>query len=233
MKALASAAMVAFAGCQEKKVEYGYELRQTLDSKRGEVWAIAPAIDLSGQPDVDPILQADIAFQQLQTVRGLTVIPVNRVAEIYATLRIQKVQSAEQATLVCDLLGCDALIVPTVTAFDPYNPPKFGASLQMFRKPAGYARSEQVDPRALSRAATPEVSESLPTAPAFTQAVGMFDAANGSVREALLLYAQGRNDPIGPMGEKEYLASMDRYCGFVYHTLIGELLDRERQKRKA
>ncbi len=61
----------------------------------------------------------------------------------------------------------------------------------------------------------------------------MFDAANGSVREALLLYAQGRNDPLGPMGEKEYLASMDRYCGFVYHTLIGDLLDRERQKRKA
>jgi hypothetical protein len=52
----------------------------------------------------------------------------------------------------------------------------------------------------------------------------MFDAANGSVRDALHAYAAGRNDPLGPMGAKEYLASMDRYCGFVYHELIGQLV---------
>ena len=30
----------------------------------------------------------------------------------------------------------------------------------------------------------------------------MFDAANGSVRDDLLEYTKGRNDPIGPMGPK-------------------------------
>lgn len=217
-------AAFALTGCQEKIPQYGVEATLALDAAKGEVWAIAPAINLSGQADVDPILQADIAFQQLQDVRGLTVVPVNRVAEVYATLRIEKVQSAEQAAIVCDLLGCDALIVPTVTAYDPYNPPKLGAALQMFRKPARFDRPDAIDPRALSRAATPTVTESLPRQADFVQAVGMFDAANGSVREAMLRYAQGRNDPLGPLGAKEYLVSMERYCGFVYHELIQELL---------
>jgi hypothetical protein len=30
------------------------------------------------------------------------------------------------------------------------------------------------------------------------------------------------------MGAKEYLVSMERYCGFVYHELIGQLLKARR-----
>jgi hypothetical protein len=219
--------VIALAGCQEKAPQYGVEAQQALASDKSEVWAVAPAINLSGQVEVDPLLQADIVYGQLQQVRGLTVVPVNRVAEVYATLQIEQVQSSEQAALVCDLLGCDALIVPTVTAYDPYNPPKLGASLQMFRRPQGFSRSEQIDPRALSRAAAPTATESLPTQPDFLQAVGMFDAANGSVRDSLAAYVAGRNDPLGPLGAKEYLVSMERYCGFVYHGLIGQLLKKK------
>ena len=229
MAILAILAAVAAAGCQEKAPVYGVEGVDRLGA-RPEVWAVAPALDLSGQREVDPLLQADIAYQQLQQVRGLTVVPVNRVAEVYASLRIDRVQSAEQAALVCDLLGCDALVVPSVTAYDPYNPPKFGAALQLFRRPGSYGRDEQVDPRALSRAASPPPDASLPGAGAaeFEQAVGVFDAANGSVRAALSRYAAGRSDPAGPLGAKEYLVSMERYCGFVYHELVGQLLGRNR-----
>ena len=220
-------AVFALAGCREKVAPYGVEARQALATDRREIWAVAPAINLSGQVEVDPLLQADIAYGQLQHVQGLTVVPVNRVAEVYASLRIEQVQSSEQAAIVCDLLGCDALVVPTVTAYDPYNPPKLGASLQLFRKPASFSRPEQIDPRALSRAAAPLASESLPQQAAFEQSVGMYDAANGSVREALAVYVAGRNDPLGPMGAKEYLVSMERYCGFVYHELIGQLLKKK------
>jgi len=58
------------------------------------------------------------------------------------------------------------------------------------------------------------------------QSVGMFDASNGSTRQALWMYADGRNDPVGPLGSKEYLVSMDRYCGFAYSALIQDLLYR-------
>lgn len=223
--------LIVGSGCQ-KPVVYGREQELGLDQERGEVWAIAPALNLSGQRDVDPLLQADIAYGQLQRVRGLTVIPVNRVAEVYNSLRIEKVQSAEQAAIVCDLLGCDALVVPTVTAYDPYNPPKMGASLQVFNRPGSFSRqaAASVDVRELSRAAAPPPGESLPKQPdTFIQAVGMFDAANGTTRDAVLAYAAGRNDPVGPMGAKEYLASMERYCGFVYYELIADVL---RQKSK-
>lgn len=214
---------LAASGCTQKK-PYGSEWRQSLGESRSVVWAVAPAVDLSGQRGIDPLLQADILYQQLQTVEGVTVVPVNRVAEVYASLGIEKVQSVEQANLVCDLLGVEALLVPTITIYDPYDPPKMGASLQMFIKPGAYKRKANVDPRSLSRMATPGETESLSPEPDFEQAVGMFDAANGSVRDRLFFYAAGRNDPQGPLGRKEYLVSMDRYSGFVYHELIGQLI---------
>jgi hypothetical protein len=221
-------------GCAEREPSYGVEKRVALEAKRREVWAVAPALNLSGY-DVDALLQSDLLYQQLQQVRGLTVIPVNRVVEVYASLRIDKVQSPEQAAIVCDLLGCDALVIPTVTAFDPYAPPKLGASLQVMFKPGGWSRPGDVDPRELARQATPGASESVGgqaiDAASVIQAVGMFDAANGSVREALGAYAAGRNDPLGPMGTKEYLASMDRYCGFVYHELIVQVLNKAAARR--
>ena len=213
-------------GCGERTRPYGVERQLALTSRTPQVWAIAPALNLSGQAEVDPLLQGDLLYQQLQQVQRLTVIPVNRVVEVYAGLRIEKVQSEEQAELVCDLLGCDALLVPTVTAYDPYNPPKFGATLQLFRRSGANERGGRIDARELARRATPGEDQLLPARPQFLQAVGMFDAANGSVRQAVIRYAQGRNDPAGPLGPKEYFVSMDRYCGFVYNQLITDLLAR-------
>ena len=222
--------LTLFTGCA-KKPKYGTEWRLSLADGQQSVWAVAPAINLSGQPNIDPLLQADLLYQQLQQVKGLTVVPVNRVADIYASLGLQKVQSIEQATLVCDLLGVEALVVPTLTIYDPYNPPKVGAALQVFIKPGAYQRSQTVDPYSMARMATPGTTESLPHNPDFEQTVGMFDAANGSVQERLWVYAAGRNEPTGPLGRKEYLMSMDRYCGFVYHELITALIESPRLKK--
>jgi hypothetical protein len=217
------AALVAGPGCA-KTPKYGTEWRLNLPQGQQSVWAVAPAINLSGQPNVDPLLQADLLYQQLQQVGGLTVVPVNRVADIYASLGLTKVQSVEQATLVCDLLGVEALVVPTITIYDPYDPPKVGAALQVFIRPGAYQRANTIDPHTLARRASPGEAESLPQNPDFEQTVGMFDAANGTVRQRLWDYARGRNNPTGPLGRKEYLMSMDRYCGFVYHELIEALI---------
>lgn len=207
---------------------YGREVVSVLPGNRAQVWAVAPAVNLSGQREVDPLLQSDVLYHKLQEVRGLTVLPVDRVVQVYAALRIEQVQSPEQAAVVCEALGADALIVPTVTAFDPYDPPKWGGSLQMFRSARG-GGPPPVDVRELARAAAPDPA-ALPAGPTdagFVQAVGMFDAANGTVRDAVLGYARGRHDPVGPMGPREYLVSMDRYVGFAYHTLVGDLLRAE------
>jgi hypothetical protein len=222
------AAATLLCGCQHHEPQYGSEVQLSMPGLRRQVWAVAPTIDLSGE-NVDPFLQSDLVFSQLQQVHGLTVIPVNRVVEVFMSLKIAQVQSPEEAAGVCELLGCDALVVPTVTLYDPYNPPKFGAALQLFEKPIGFARTaavvEMQDPA--TQEPTTKVTPTAPVAADFKQAVGMFDAANGSTREDLWLYAEGRNDPKGPMGAKEYVESMDRYCGFAYHQLIRDLLNRE------
>lgn len=220
--------VAVLTGCQHEK-PYGMEEQLMLPGRKAQTWAVAPAVNISGQK-VDPLLQADLVYQQLQQVHGLTVVPVNRVVEVYASLHLESVQSQEQADLVCRLLGCDALLVPTVTAYDPYNPPKFGVALQLFLR-GGTVQTSGVDPRELARRASPSPTQELPANGSFVQVVGMFDAANGTVRRQLLEYAQGRNDPTGPFGANEYLVSMDRYCGFAYWTLVSELLYSPRLSR--
>ncbi len=224
---------ITVAGCSETP-RYGTERQLALPGTKRQVWAVAPAVNLSGQR-VDPLLQADLAYQQLQQVDGITAIPVNRVAEVYAGLQIDRIASQEQAELVCEMLGADGLLIPTVTAYDPYDPPKIGASLQLFGKPATQRQKKNVDPRELARRATPGENQPLPasTPQQFLQVVGMFDAANGSVRKAVLDYAKGRNDPVGPYGAEEYFVSMDRYSGFVYHVLIAELMNHPRLRKGA
>jgi hypothetical protein len=213
--------LALLSGCLKPK--YGEETQLSINTH--PVWAVAPAINLSGETGVDPLLQSDLVFHQLGAVNNVTLIPVNQVIAVYAALHISKVQSQEQAEIVCEQLGCDGLIIPTITIYDPYNPPKFGASLQLLRRGA-VDHPNNIDPRELTRAAAPLDTQALPQHPDFIQTVGMYDAANGSVRAALLRYAKGRFDPTGPLGADEYLLSMDRYCGFVYYTLIQQMIGR-------
>jgi len=225
--------LLMIGGCSMfQKEQYGTEQMLFLPGKVKAVWAVAPAINLSGQEPVDALLQADLVYSQLQQVHGLTIIPVNRVVEVFVSLRIEKIQTPEQAALVCDLLGADAIVVPTVTMFDPYNPPKFGASLQLLAKPGSFVRAQNIDPRELVRAASPGPNDQVVIDTAdFIQSVGMFDASNGTVRQMVMEYADGRNNPTGPMGATEYFQSMDRYCSFVYYTLIDDLLRSPKLRR--
>src|SRR5580698_9957974 len=126
---VAAALLVGVSSCVMPPPPYGQENPLRLHTHAHPLWAIAPALNLSGQPQVDPLLQADLLYEQLQAVDNITVIPVNRVVAVFAALRIEKVETEQQAVIVCQQLGCDGLIVPTVTAYDPYNPPKFGVAL--------------------------------------------------------------------------------------------------------
>lgn len=215
-------------GCGEK--DYGREQMLFLPGKVKATWAVAPAINLSGQGDVDPLLQADLVYAQLQQVNGITAIPVNRVVEVFVSLRIDRIQTPEQAALVCDLLGADAILIPTVTMYDPYNPPKFGAALQLMSRPGSFVRNQNVDARQLSRSPSPTDPPTVVDADSI-QAVGVFDASNGTTRQLVMEYAEGRHHPAGPMGTAEYFQSMDRYCSFVYFTLIDDVLRSPKLRR--
>ena len=68
-------------------------------------------------------------------------------------LRIARVESEEQARLVCRMLGCDALLVATVTMYDPYTPPKMGAAIHW------QVRSDAVRWRERSHLNAPDMRE--------------------------------------------------------------------------
>ncbi len=219
-------AIAGLCGCGGRAApEYGVERPLALPGYQRQTWAVAPAVNLSGQKAVDPLTQADVLYMQLQQVAGLTVIPVNRVVDVYTSLRVDQLKSEEQAQLMCELLDCDAIVVATVTAYDPFDPPKMGAALQLFRRGEKRLLSN-ADPRELIRRAAPTTRGATPPPAGFIQVVGMFDAANGSTRAELMRYAAGRNDPTGPLRERVYLVEMDRYAGFVYHSLISEVLNK-------
>jgi hypothetical protein len=219
---------MAVGGCQYgvwHEKSYGDETTLSLPGERRQVWAIAPAINISGQSQIDPLLQSDLVYQELQKVRGLTVVPVDRVVEVYISLKIDKIQNERQAYDICQVLGCDGLIVPTITAYDPYDPPKFGASLQLFVKPGTFKQMPLIDPRALERAATTTALPKMPETHNMAQVVEIYDAADGTVRDEVNAYAKGRTDPNGPLGPSEITLVMDRFCAFGYHELLDELLD--------
>jgi hypothetical protein len=56
------------------------------------------------------------------------------------------------------------------------------------------------------------------------QAVGMFDGANGTVRERVASFAVGRENPNGPLASTEHYVVMDEFCGFAWHELTRELV---------
>jgi hypothetical protein len=212
-------------GCAHQPKPYGEETQLFLPGTQRQVWAIAPAINISGESEIDPLLQSDLVYQQLQQVHGLTVIPVDRVVEVYASLKINKIQSERQAYTVCQLLGCDGLMIPTVTAYDPYDPPKFGASLQLFVKPGTFNRLPKLDIRALERSPTTTPLPVMPGANNMVQVVDLYDAADGTVRDRIVAYAKGRTDPNSVLGAEAITVSMDRYCAFGYHELLTSLLE--------
>lgn len=219
---LAVGAALLLAGCESAPPEYGREDILFSPKYAPRSFAIAPAINLSGQRQPDPLLQADIVFNEFQQVRGITVVPVNRVAQAYAGLGIRQVESPDDAARVCDALGVDALVVPTITIFDPYDPPKMGASLQTFVRKSR-SSDGMVDVRKLSRQPTDSV-QSGPKRTDFIQAARLFDAAAGTTRIRVSEYARGRIDPSGALGEREFYMNMDRYAAFVWHELIEESL---------
>ncbi|HQY88646.1 MAG TPA: hypothetical protein PK402_08305 [Tepidisphaeraceae bacterium] len=200
------------------------ELTQYAPENGPRVVAVAPAINISGERGVDALIQADLVFQQIGQVEGWTAVPVNRVAEVYAGLGIRQVQNEADANLVCDKLGVDALIVPTITLYNPYDPPKLGASLALFVRNSYGPNKTELNVHQLSREATGSV-ESLPRNADFIQAAGVFDASVGSVQSAIGRYASGRIDSQGPLQEREITLSMSQYSGFVWHELLGEVLD--------
>jgi hypothetical protein len=195
-----------------------------------QLWAVAPFANESGVSAVDTYRVADLFTQQVQHVDGINTIPVNRVVLAMRHAGIETVGSAADAMQLIQMLDVDALVVGTVTAWEPYPPPTMGMAVLLFTGTADHATG-QVDPRVLVRAATGNVAPGELGPPgAIAQAAGVFDTRNHQTLGWLDEYATGRTEPEEPFGPDVYLMDMELFTQFVCFRLIHDLLGFEQQR---
>ncbi|NJL30277.1 MAG: hypothetical protein HC898_00840 [Phycisphaerales bacterium] len=196
------------------------------------VWAVAPLSNLSGSLSADGLALADHLHRQLENAGNLDVLPVNRVIGAMEALELRQITTQAQALQLLQTLGVDGLVVGAVTAYDPYDPPKIGLTLELYTQ----EKVDQYDAEKL-RALTRQPTEDGPGGnqwSAVSQPVAVtgsvLDASDPRTRAALEKYAAQR----GPQNERDawrrYRVSIDHYSEFVAYVMSYRLLDAERKR---
>ena len=128
-------------------------------------------------------------------------------------------------------MGVDGLIVGSITAFDPYDPPVLGLSLALYARPGAMdlRGDPAVDTRSLQFQPTDYQyfpRSSFEGSPASVISEHL-DGKSHGVLIGIQDYAKGRHDPTSAYGWKRFLASMDLFTEFAAWHAVGRLLDHE------
>jgi hypothetical protein len=197
--------------------------------------AVAPAINLSPSRDFDPLKVSDTLYEEMQQVRDLNVLPLNKTLLAMRRLGIRDISDAKSAQKLVEALGADGLVIPAVTAYDPYNPPMVGMILQLYT-PASDPLKNDVD-APLSRPETLHSNPANPTVVAdvaggpqqpVSQVSAVFNAGNQTVVAELKVFADGRAPYDSALSERTFLLDADEYMRFVCHAMVRRLMDVER-----
>ncbi len=230
---IAVALLTGACGCSELMVRR--QPQPPLDSPYAErqLWAVAPIRNESGSSYADGYRMADHLSRQLETVARIDALPVNRVIAAMEALQMSAVSSPEDVRRLMQTLGVDGLIVGTLAAYEPYDPPKIGLAVELYLDPLR-PMPKVIDERALTRAAVDQ--QTRPVIPQRTQGPdsavsAYYDAADPGMRSLLEAYAAGRgesdNDAIS---NALYRSSMDLFSEFVAHLAVQRLLVGERDR---
>jgi hypothetical protein len=207
-------------------------LESPFDASRGEVLlAVAPPVNESGVSTLDVLTMGDELVAAFSEARGLAAVPMNRTLAAMAAKGLPAVRTPMEAKILADALGVDGVVVSSVTAYDPYDPPTLGLALALFMRDG--ERAASLDPKALSGAYTDQPSRSRTTfdeRPVVT-VVEHLDASNHEVLLGLKEYATGRHDPKSALTWRRYTASMELYTQFAAYYTVRRLLEKEHDRR--
>ena len=188
-----------------------------------KLWAIAPLRNESGVSTVDTFAISDALVARSAEVRGIACLPLNRTIAAMRAMGINAVRSPAEARSLARMLGADAVVVGSITAYDPYDPPKIGLTLGLY--PAGGTGSA-LDSRTLAASGSdPNVKKFVDQPSAV--ASEYLDAANHEVLINLRRYATGRHQDQSALGWKRYTASMELYTDFAAYWSLYRLLQEE------
>lgn len=193
--------------------------------------AVVPFLNQSGSENLDVMAVTDEFYTELQQVTGgLQVIPVNRVLAALTKLGIKNVSNPDEVMMLAGQLGADAIIVGTVTRYDPYQPPRMGMALQLYhREKADKENISHIDPGGIARRGRAfEMPGGIPIRPE-AMVVRIFDADRKEVIARIKKYTRHRQADTTPSGWRKFLTSRN-YLRFVCYEMIGELLAQEQNR---
>lgn len=221
-------------GCAGKRpVEKPTVLTSPYSAPRVVVWAVAPLRNESGVSLIDELALSDTLVNEAQQVEGISILPVNRTLAGMRALKMASVSSQADALSLCKALGADAIIVGSVNAWHPYDPPIIGLSLGLFGTSGvmNVPAASRIDAQSLRSAATdrPIPESELPPQP-LSALSAVLDASDGNTRELIRRYAKGRHDPESALGWQRYTASMALYAKFACHEMTRRLLEAEQSR---
>ncbi|MDX2114416.1 MAG: hypothetical protein SFZ24_02180 [Planctomycetota bacterium] len=200
------------------------------------VYAVAPLRNESGVSLANELIISDTLVSEIDQARGITALPMNRTLAGMRALKIADVSSPAHARALAKALGADAVIVGSITAYHPYDPPVIGLSVGLFGVSEHIGAPPQTAPglqpealRTAVRETAAPTETSKPTGP-LSAVAAVYDASVGPTRDLVRAYAQGRHDPTSALGWERYTASMALYTRFACFETARQLLDSERRR---
>lgn len=204
-------------------------LRSPYDASRGDVLlAVVPMRNESGTTVFLPDDISDAVVRAASSVPGIRCLPLNRTIAEMRGLGLREIRSPSDLEAIAEAMNVDGLIVGTITAYDPYNPPTLGISLALHAGNPVFAAGPELDDirGAVTDPRMPKTSRYVESPVASVSEV--FTGRSHAVQMEVRRYAEGRIDPGSPRGWRTYLASMPLYTEFAAHAAVGRLLDQER-----
>jgi hypothetical protein len=230
-----AACVLALSGCASRKPEHTPPalLTAPYDTAGHQIlWAVVPLRNESGTTAVDSLIVSDKVVAAASQIRGVRALPLNRTIATMRALGLNQLASPADAKRLAQEMGVDGIIVGSITAYDPYDPPKLGLALALYARPGAMdrRRAQILDTRELQY--LPTDYQYFPRTSTFTDAPASviseyLDAKNHQVLVDVKSYAAGRHDPNSAFGWKRYLASMDLFSEFAAWHAVSRLLDHE------
>lgn len=229
---LSLAALLVSTGCESAdKLDAPQVIVSPYDSSQGEaLWAVVPLVNESGVSEADSFMVSDKLVAAIDQSRGIACLPLNRTIAGLRAAGLNNLRTPQDARALAKVLGVDALVIGTITDYDPYNPPKLGMALMLFVNDRDEYTLTNADPMKLRQAYSDRqvaVNNANTSRPAATVSEHL-DASNHDVLLQVKQYALGRHDKSSAMGWRQILASMDRYTEFAAYTVVSRLVDQER-----
>lgn len=176
---------------------------------QAQVWAVAPFSNESGVSSADGSRVADQFVKAVEESNGLSCVALNRTLATMQMLRMRAVLTDADAERLRQAMGVDALVLGTITSWDPYPPPKMALAAQVYLRP---------------EIAIPASGQGAPAGAPAAAASGSFDASNHAVIAALRKFSAARHEPGASYGEGIYLVDMGRFSEFACHEVLAQLL---------